>query len=230
MVDIKSKRLREAKNLIDRTKSYSLNEAISLLKKFPAPKFDESVDVSIRLNIDPKEITQSIRGSVVLPHGRGKKVRVAVFCKGQYLTQAKEAGADIVGEAELIEKVNNGFLDFDIAIATPDMMREMGTLGKILGPRGLMPSPKSGTVTQDVAKAIKDVKTGKVEFRMDKLGCINMAVGKRSFSEEAIFENIQRLLEAVTQVRPPQVKGRFLKSISISTTMGPGIRLDVSTY
>lgn len=225
-----SKRLKEANMLVDKSKLYSLKEAVSILKKTPAPKFDESVDLSIKLNVDLKEISQSIRGVVVLPHGTGKKIRVAVFCKQEHMSQAKEAGADIIGGADLIEKVSGGFLDFDIAITTPDMMKEMGKLGKLLGPRGLMPSPKVGTVTNDVAKAIEEVKAGKVEFKMDKLGCINISVGKRSFNEEAIVENASRLIGAVNQARPSQVKGIFLASISMSTTMGPGIKLDPNLF
>ncbi|NQT90887.1 MAG: 50S ribosomal protein L1 [Candidatus Omnitrophica bacterium] len=220
-----SKRLKEAGDMIDKAKSYSLKEAVSMLKLIPAPKFDESIDLSIKLDINPKEINQSIRGAIVLPHGTGKNIRVAVFCKEQHASEAKEAGADIVGDADLIDKVNSGFLDFDVAVATPDMMRDMGRLGKVLGPRGLMPSPKAGTVTNEVAKAIKEVKAGKVEFKMDKLACINIAVGKRSFNDDAIIENATKLIDAVTHAKPPQVKGKFVKSISISTTMGPGIRI-----
>lgn len=225
-----SKRLKEANQLVDKRKLYSLKEVVSILKKTPAPKFDESVDLSIKLNIDTKEISQSIRGAVVLPHGTGKKIRVAVFCKPEHTAQAKEAGADVIGGADLIEKVSQGFLDFDVAVATPDIMKEMGKLGKVLGPRGLMPSPKAGTVTSDVAKAINEIKGGKVEFKMDKLGCINISVGKRSFSEEAIIENASRLIGAINQARPPQAKGRFLKRISISTTMGPGLKLDPNLF
>ncbi|NQT95306.1 MAG: 50S ribosomal protein L1 [Candidatus Omnitrophica bacterium] len=224
------KRIKEANKLVDKNKAYKLIEAISILKQTPAPKFDESIDLSIKLNIDPKETSQPVRGSVVLPHGTGKKVRVAVFCKGEHESKAKEAGADIVGSDELIDKVSNGFLDFDVCVATPDMMKEMGKLGRVLGPRGLMPSPKAGTVTNDVAKAIDEVKAGKVEFRMDKLACINMTVGKRSFSEDFISQNATSIINAVIQSRPPQVKGRFFKSISISTTMGPGIRLDAASF
>jgi large subunit ribosomal protein L1 len=225
-----SKRLQEANKLVDKDKVYNLQEAVSILKKTPAAKFDESVDISIKLNIDPKEVSQSIRGSVVLPHGTGKKIRVAVFCKGEHASQAKNAGADIVGGPDLIEKVSGGFMDFDVAVATPDMMKEMAKLGRVLGPRGLMPSPKAGTVTNDVAKAVNDVKAGKVEFKMDKLGCINNSVGKRSFSEEAIAENTKSLLDAIIQIRPPQIKGKFIGSVSISTTMGPGLKLDTSLF
>lgn len=225
-----SKRLKEANQLVDKRKLYSLKEVVSILKKTPAPKFDESVDLSIKLNIDSKEISQSIRGAVVLPHGTGKKIRVAVFCKPEHTAQAKEAGADVIGGADLIEKVSQGFLDFDVTVATPDIMKEMAKLGKVLGPRGLMPSPKAGTVTNDVAKAINEIKSGKVEFKMDKLGCINISIGKRSFSEEAIIENASRLIGAINQASPPQAKGRFLKRISISTTMGPGIKLDPNLF
>jgi len=222
------KRLQEANKMVDKSKLYILKEAISVLKNTPAVKFDESVDLSIKLNIDPKETSQPVRGSVSLPHGTGKKVRVAVFCKGEHLSQANEAGADVAGSEDLIKKVNTGFLDFDIAIATPDMMKEMGKLGKVLGPRGLMPSPKAGTVTNDIAKAITEAKAGKIEFKMDKLGCINIAVGKRSFNEDAILENAKTVISAITQAKPAQVKGKFFKNVSISTTMGPGIRLDTA--
>jgi large subunit ribosomal protein L1 len=220
------KRITAANKLVDKTKSYELKKAVSILKQAPPVKFDESVDISIKLGIDLKEITQPVRGSVVLPHGTGKKIRVAVFCKGEQSQTARQSGAEIVGGDDLIDKVNSGFLDFDIAIATPDMMKDMAKLGKVLGPRGLMPSPKAGTVTMDVAKAIKDVKGGKIEFKMDKLGCINISVGKRSFAEDAIVENAKTLIEAVAQAKPSQIKGRFLKSVHISTTMGPGVRLN----
>lgn len=225
-----NKRLKQASNLFDKTKLYKLDEAVEILKNSPAVKFDESVDLAIKLNLDVKELSQSIRGSVVLPHGTGKKIRVAVFCKGDIAHKAKDAGADTVGAEDLIQKVMNGFLDFDTAIATPDMMKDMSRLGKVLGPRGLMPSPKSGTVTNDVEKAIAEVKAGKVEFKMDKLGCINMTIAKRSFNNDAIVENAKSIIRAVTHARPAQVKGKFLKNISISTTMGPGIKLDLTAF
>lgn len=221
-----SKRLDAGYKLIERSKSYPLKDAVAVLKQLPAAKFDESVDISIKINVDPKDLTQPIRGSLVLPHGTGKTIRVAVFCKGEHALRAKEAGADIVGAADLVEKVNGGFTDFDVAIATPEMMKDIGRLGKVLGPRGLMPSPKAGTVTQDVEKAIKEVRAGKVEFKMDKLGCINMQVAKKSFDEKQIFENAQRLLEAIVHARPPQIKGKLFQNVSISTTMGPGIKID----
>jgi large subunit ribosomal protein L1 len=225
-----SKRLKQASELLDKTKFYKLNEAVSILKNSPAVKFDESFDLAIKLNLDTKELSQSIRGSVVLPHGTGKKIRVAVFCKGDQAHKAKEAGADIVGSEDLIEKVLGGFLDFDVAVAIPDMMKDISKLGKILGPRGLMPSPKAGTVTNDVVKAVNEVKAGKVEFKMDKLGCINMTIAKKSFKEDAIVENATCVIKAVVNARPSSVKGKFLKNISISTTMGPGIRLDLSVF
>jgi len=223
------KRLQEANKMVDKSKLYTLKEAISVLKNTPAVKFDESVDLSIKLNIDPKETSQSIRGSVSLPHGTGKKVRIAVFCQGEHVSQANEAGADLVGSDDLVKKISGGFLDFDIAIATPDMMRELGKLGKILGPRGLMPSPKAGTVTNDIAKAVTEAKAGKIEFKMDKLSCINIAVGKRSFNEDAILQNAKSVISAIAKAQPAQVKGKFFKNVSISTTMGPGIRLDTAT-
>ena len=225
-----SKRLKEARKLVEKDKLYSLKESVAILKKAPAVKFDESVDLSIKLNVDVKEASLAVRGLVVLPHGSGKKVRVAVFCKGEMAVAAREAGADIIGGDDLINKVNGGFTDFDIAIATPDMMRDMAKLGKVLGPRGLMPSPKAGTVTMDLAKAVKEVKAGKIEFKMDKLGCVNVSVGRRSFAEDALIDNAKTVLDAVNHAKPASVKGKFLKGVSISSTMGPGVRLDISEY
>jgi large subunit ribosomal protein L1 len=225
-----SKRLKQVDQLLDKNKLYKLEEAVAALKTTPPAKFDESLDLAIKLNLDAKELSQSIRGSVVLPHGTGKKVRVAVFCKGEQANKVKEAGADIVGAEDLIEKVQSGFLDFDVAIAVPDMMKDLSRLGKILGPRGLMPSPKAGTVTNDVVKAFDEVKSGKVEFKMDKLGCINMTIAKRSFNDSQIVENARCVIKAVVRSRPSSVKSKFLKNISISTTMGPGVRLDLSAF
>lgn len=225
-----NKRLKEANKLVDKSKLYSLKEAITILKSVPTAKFDESIDLAIKLNISVKELSQSIRGSVALPHGTGKTIKVAVFCKGEHAQKAKAAGADIIGADDLIEKVAGGFLEFDTVIAMPEMMKEISRLGKILGPRGLMPSPKAGTVTTDVEKAIQEVKAGKVEFKMDKLGCINMTIAKLSFDAEAIVENASSVISSIVHVRPANIKGRFLKSISVSTTMGPGIRLDASKY
>ena len=227
---IMNKRLKQASVLFDKKKPYKLDEAVAILKKSPAVKFDESVDLAIKLNLDAKELSQSIRGSVVLPHGTGKKIRVAVFCKGDMARRAKEAGADVAGGDDLIQQVMNGFLDFDTAIAMPDMMKDMSRLGKVLGPRGLMPSPKAGTVTNDIEKAITEVKAGKIEFKMDKLGCVNMTIAKISFNDNAIVENAESVIKAVSRARPTQAKGKFIRNISISTTMGPGVKLDLMAF
>ena len=224
-----SKRMKEAQAMVEKDKAYALKEAISILKKSPHPKFDESVDVSLDLGVDPKQSTQMVRGTVTLPNGTGKKVRVICFCKGEAENFAKEAGADHVGGLDLIEKVTGGFLDFDVAISTPDMMRDVGKLGKILGPKGLMPNPKSGTVTNDVSKAIKEAKAGKVEFKMDKLGNINASVGRISFEERALVENASALLSAILHVKPASLKGQYIKNAAISTTMGPGVMLDMAS-
>lgn len=225
-----SKRVKEARKLVDKTKLYDIKEAIDILKKAPAAKFNESVQLSFKLNIDQKESAQTVRGTVVLPHGIGKKRRVLVFCKGEAVKAAETAGADVVGGAELIEKVEKGFLDFDVAISTPDMMRDVGRLGKILGPRGLMPSPKAGTVSDDVARAISDVKGGKIEFKMDKQSNIHVLIGKIAFDEKAIYENAVSLIEALVHAKPPAAKGQFIKSAAIAATMGPGLKIDVSKY
>lgn len=223
-----SKRMEQIKKLIDKNKKYDLKEALSVLKKIPHPKFDETVDLSFKLNVDPKQSSQVIRGTVVLPHGTGKKVKVVVFCKGETEKQAQQAGADFVGGSELVDKVAKGWTDFDVAIATPEMMKGLGRLGRILGPKGLMPSPKAGTVTQDVAKAVKEVKAGRIEYRMDKQANIHAPIGKLSFSEDALYENGMNLIDAVISSKPQGVRGNFIKSLSISSTMGPGLRLDLS--
>ncbi|MFH0731933.1 MAG: 50S ribosomal protein L1 [Candidatus Omnitrophota bacterium] len=225
-----SKRMKQAKSLVDPVKVYTLAEAVSILKKAPQPKFDQSVEISIKLGLDITEKPQPVRGTVVLPHGTGKSVKVLVFCKEKDIQPAKDAGADFAGDADIIKKVNDGFLDFNVAIATPDMMKDLARLGKVLGPRGLMPTPKAGTVTPDVVKAVKEAKRGKVEFKMDKTACINMAVAKISFEENSICENIRSLIHAVKNSKPANVKGQFIKSISISTTMGPGARLDQAEF
>ncbi|MDD5431950.1 MAG: 50S ribosomal protein L1 [Candidatus Omnitrophica bacterium] len=223
---IRSKRYKESeKSVTDKEKTFPLKEAIALLKKLPAPKFDASVDLHFNLSVDTKKSEQMVRGTVILPHGTGKKVRVAVFCKGEHEKQAKEANADLVGGLELIEKVAGGFMDFDCAIATPEMMKDLSKLGKVLGPRGLMPSPKTGTVTNDITKAIEDVKKGKVEFRVDKQGGVHLAVGKISFGEDKLYDNASKVIEALTESKPSTVKGKFVKSLSISTSMNPGVRL-----
>lgn len=222
-----SKRYKESLKSLDIAKVYQLKEAISVLKKMSPPKFDGSVDLHFSLNIDPKKSDQMVRGTVVLPYGTGKKVRVAVFCKGEHERIAKEAGADNVGGNELIDKVAGGFLDFDCAIATPEMMKDLSKLGKILGPRGLMPSPKTGTVTNDIVKAIEDVKKGKVEFRVDKQSGVHLSVGKISFDEEKVYENASCVINALTEAKPASVKGKFVKSAFISSSMNPGLKLAV---
>ncbi|MDD5561370.1 MAG: 50S ribosomal protein L1 [Candidatus Omnitrophica bacterium] len=222
---VQSKRYKESIKQVELNKLYQLKEAIILLKKLPKPKFDGSVDLHFNLNVDTKKSDQMVRGTVVLPHGTGKKVRVAVFCKGEHDRQAREAKADYVGGTELIDKVGAGFLDFDCAIATPEMMKDLSKLGKVLGPRGLMPSPKTGTVTNDIVKAIEDVRKGKVEFRVDKQGGMHLSVGKISFSEEQLNDNASRVIEAVNESRPVSVKGKFVKSLSIAASMNPGLRV-----
>jgi large subunit ribosomal protein L1 len=220
-----SKRYNESVKQVEQDKLYQLKEAIILLKKLPKPKFDGSVDLHFNLSVDTKKSDQMVRGTVVLPHGTGKKVRVAVFCKGEHERQAREAKADYVGGTELIDKVGAGFLDFDCAIATPEMMKDLSKLGKVLGPRGLMPSPKTGTVTNDISKAIEDVRRGKVEFRVDKQGGMHLSVGKISFTEEQLNDNASRVIEAVNESRPASVKGKFVKGLSIAASMNPGLRI-----
>jgi len=221
-----SKRFRAANELVDKAKIYTLKEAINILKSAPKTKFDQSVELAIHLKIDTKKSDHMVRGTVVLPHGTGKKVRVAVFCRGEAEKQAQEAGADFIGAQELIDKVAGGWMDFDCVVATPDMMRDLSKLGKVLGPRGLMPSPKTGTVTPNVGQAIKDVKAGKVEFKVDKQGGIHVAVGKISFDENQINENALTLIEALKNARPASLKGEFIKSICVTSSMGPGIKVN----
>ena len=220
-----SKRMKKAAELFDPGKSYSLKEAVENIERFPKTKFDETVELHFALNVDPKSSDQSVRGTVVLPHGTGKNVRIVVFCKGEQEQKAKDAGADYIGAEELIERVAKGFLDFDVVVATPDMMRDLSKLGKILGPRGLMPTPKAGTVSADVAKAIKDVRAGKIEFKADKQAGIHVIVGKRSFPKEKLLDNATHLIEAINHAKPSAVKGNFLKNVSLSTTMGPGLKV-----
>ena len=223
-----SKKYKQAAELFDRQAQYDLAEAISILKKMPGRKFDETVDITFRLGVDPRQADQLVRGTVVLPHGLGKSVRVAVFAKGDPATAAEEAGADIVGAEDLVEKVNGGWTDFDVAIATPDMMGQVGRLGRVLGPRGLMPNPKSGTVTPDAGRAVQEAKAGRVEYRVDKSANMHTPVGKASFDEQRLLENAQALIDAVVRARPSAAKGQYLRSVTLSTTMGPGIRLDRS--
>jgi len=226
-----SKRKKAFEKLVpDKNKSHTLKEALSILKKAPQTKFDSSVDLAIKLNVDLKQSSQMVRGTVSLPHGTGKSIKVACFCKGKASEDAKKAGADFIGDKELIDKVRSGWCDFDVAIATPEMMRDIASLGKILGPRGLMPNPKAGTVTEDVLKTINEVKKGKVEFKMSKQADIHLSMGKVSFNEDALYENGSTLIKAVIHARPSSVKGQFIKSISLSSTMGPGVKLDVNKW
>jgi large subunit ribosomal protein L1 len=220
------KKYREAKHKIDRTKRYTLEEALGLLPETSYARFDEGIDVAIRLGVDPKKPDQMVRGTVVLPHGTGKKMKVLVFAQGEKEKEAKEAGSDYVGGEELVKKISNGWLDFDKAIATPDMMKVVSTLGKILGPRGLMPNPKVGTVTFEVGKAVQDIKSGKVEFKVDKAGNLHCSVGKVSFGQERLQENILALWDAVIKAKPASSKGAYVRGFAISTTMGPGIKID----
>ena len=211
---------------VDRRKRYALPEAVKLLKENQVAKFDETVEVAVRLGVDPKHADQMVRGTVALPHGTGKTVRVAVFAQGEKAAEAKEAGADFVGAEDLAAKIKEGWTDFDVAVATPDMMRVLGQLGKILGPRGLMPNPKTGTVTMDVARAVKELKAGKVEFRVDKTGIIHCPVGKVSFEAEQLAENAKALISSVIKAKPATAKGRYVHTIVISSTMGPAVPID----
>jgi len=222
-----SKRYDAAAAKIAPDKQYSFEEAVALLKSMPAAKFDQSVDLSFRLGVDPKHADQMVRGAVVMPHGIGKTVRVAVFAKGEKEREAREAGADIVGAEDLVEKIQGGWLEFDTAVATPDLMGQVGRLGKVLGPRGLMPNPKVGTVTFDVARAIREVKAGKVEFKVDKAGNVQVPVGKRSFAATHLAVNANAIIEALVKAKPAAAKGQYLRSITVSTTMGPGVHVDV---
>lgn len=224
---LRSKRYKESEKEVDRNKFYQLKEAIHLLKKMAQPKFDASVDLGFHLNIDSKKSDQMVRATVILPHGTGKKIRVAVFCKGEHEKIAREANADYWGGVELINKVSAGFLDFDCAIATPEMMKDLSKIGKVLGPRGLMPSPKTGTVTTDIHKAIEDVRKGKVEFRTDKQGGIHLSIGKISFEEDKLLDNATRIIEAVHEAKPASIKGKFVTSLSISSSMNPGFKIAV---
>jgi large subunit ribosomal protein L1 len=223
----RSRRYREGLAAIDRSRLYTLAEAVEVLKSAPAAKFDESVDIALNLGVDPKHADQMVRGALVLPHGTGRSVRVLVFAKGEKEKEAAEAGADYVGAEDLAKKIQEeGWLDFERVVATPDLMGVVGRLGKVLGPRGLMPNPKLGTVTMDVARAVSESKAGKVEYRVDKSGIIHVSIGKRSFGANQLLENATALIDAVVRARPTVAKGTYLKKISLSTTMGPGIPVD----
>lgn len=220
------KKITAAREKVEKDRLYSPRDAVKLAKEVASANFDETVEVHIRLGVDPRQADQQIRGTVVLPHGTGKTARVAVFAQGDKAKEAEEAGADAVGGDELIEKVQKGWLDFDAAVATPDMMGKVGKLGKLLGPRGLMPNPKTGTVTFEVGKAINDIKGGKVEYRLDKFAIMHLAIGKVSFDERQLVENYEVLLDEVVRVKPSAAKGKYIKTIALTTTMGPSVRVD----
>ena len=222
----RSKKYREASEKIDRNNLYTANEAIALVKSMPEYKFDQTVEAVLRLNVDPRQADQLVRGSVNLPNGTGKTAKVLVFARGPKATEALEAGADIVGDDDLVQKVADGFLDFDSVVATPDMMGKVGRLGRVLGPRGLMPNPKTGTVTMDVTKAIKDIKGGKVDFRVDKNGNLSFLIGKLSFTEQALDENFKAVADEIKRLKPSTVKGRYVTKATITSTMNPGVPVD----
>ena len=224
---IKSKKYVDASKLYDKTAAYEATEAVALVKKMASAKFDETVEAHLRLGVDGRHADQQVRGAVVLPHGTGKTVKVLVFAKGAKVDEALAAGADYAGGDELVPKIQNeGWLDFDVVVATPDMMGVVGRLGRVLGPKGLMPNPKAGTVTMDVTKAIKDIKAGKIEYRLDKANIIHVPVGKVSFTEEQLNENFQTLINAIVKAKPAAAKGQYLRSVTITSTMGPGIKLN----
>ncbi len=220
------KRYEEARGKIDREQLYSPAEAIRTLKEFPDAKFDETVEAHFRLGLNVRHADQQLRGTIMLPHGTGKSVRVAVFAEGDKAREAEEAGADVVGSADLAKRVEEGFTDFDVAIATPDQMGNVGKLGRVLGPRGLMPNPKTGTVTFDIAKAVTDAKGGKLEYRTDRGACVHVSIGKKSFGERNLLENYAALIEEIVRAKPAAAKGRYIEGITLATTMGPGVKVD----
>ena len=227
----KSKKYIDASKLYDKTAVYEFEEAVALVKKMATAKFDETIEAHLRLGVDGRHADQQVRGAVVLPHGTGKTVKVLVFAKGDKVDEALAAGADYAGGEELVPKIQkDGWLDFDVVVATPDMMGVVGRLGKVLGPKGLMPNPKAGTVTMDVTKAINDIKAGKIEYRLDKTNIIHCPIGKASFTEEQLLQNLNTLLEALVKVRPSSLKGQYLKSITLATTMGPGVKVSVAKF
>ena len=230
MAQTQSKRFKKALESVDNKKSYPLKEAVNVLAKFPKAKFNETIDLAFRLGVDPKQSDQMVRGTVPLPHGSGKTVRVLVFAKGAPADAAKAAGAEFVGFEDMIKQCNEGWAEFDVAVATPEAMIEVRKLGKVLGPRGLMPNPKTGTVTEDTAKAVKEVKAGRVEFKTDKAGNVHVVVGKASFKPEHIEENARAVIEAVTKARPTSVKGQYVQSCTLSATMSPAVRVDMKEF
>jgi large subunit ribosomal protein L1 len=224
----RGKRYGQAAELVDRDQQYPPAEAVRLLKQFPAAKFDETVELALRLGVDPRKAEQMIRGTVNLPHGTGRSVRVAAFAQGDKAREAQEAGADLVGGEDLVNEVLKGSIDFDAAVATPDMMPVVGKAGRVLGPRGLMPNPKAGTVTPDIGKAVRDIKGGKVEYRVDRQGNLHLLIGKRSFEEQRLLENYLTVVDEIIRAKPSTAKGRYLKSVTLSSTMGPGIHIDTN--
>ena len=225
----RGKKFAAARAQVPAERFFTLEEAIPLVQKVKYAKFDETVELSLRLGVDPKHADQMVRGTVVLPNGLGKSKKVLAIAAGEKQKEAQEAGADVVGGEEMVDKIQGGFMDFDAVVATPDMMRAVGRLGKVLGPRGLMPNPKTGTVTFDLAKAVKEIKAGKVEFRVDKTGIIHAPVGKTSFSAESLAQNAHALVDSIVKAKPSAAKGKYLKSITVSSTMGPGVRIDTAT-
>ncbi|GGB70871.1 50S ribosomal protein L1 [Fictibacillus barbaricus] len=226
----KGKKYQEAAKLVDRTKAYDVAEAIELVKKAAPAKFDESVEVAVRLGVDTKKADQQVRGAVVLPNGTGKTQRVLVFAKGEKAKEAEAAGADHVGDSDYINKIQQGWFEFDVIVATPDMMAEVGKLGRVLGPKGLMPNPKTGTVTFEVEKAINEIKAGKVEYRVDKTGNVHVPIGKVSFEADKLAENLSTIIETLLKVKPAAAKGTYMKNVAISSTMGPGIKVNPSSF
>lgn len=224
----RSKRHQKRATLVEKGKSYPVREAVRIVKQMPDARYDETVSLNFQLGIDPEQSGEMVRGTVTLPHGTGKKVRVICFCKGEGAKTAQEAGADQVGAEDLIQKIQGGWMDFDAVVAHPDMMREVSKLGKVLGPKGLMPSPKSGTVTPDVGKAVKELKSGRIEFKTDKTGGLHVPCGKMSFSEQALEENVETVLRAIRDAKPPAAKGNYLKRVTLSISQGPGIPLALS--
>jgi len=223
------KKMTAAEEKIDRNREYPLEEAVSMVKKTSYVKFDETVDLAFNLGVDPRKSDQMVRGTVVLPHGTGKSVKVLVFAKGEKEQEARDAGADFVGAEDMVEKITKGWLEFDKVVATPDIMGVVGRLGKVLGPRGLMPNPKLGTVTFDVGKAVKEIKAGKVEYKTEKAGVIHVPIGKVSFDEKNLLENAKAIIESITKAKPSTSKGKYLKKLSISSTMGPGLKVDLGS-
>jgi len=222
------KSYRKVLDKVDRTQRYQLEDSLKLVKETARAKFDETVDMAIRLGVDPRQADQNIRGTVALPHGMGKTVRVLAFAKGEKEREAQEAGADFIGSDELIKKISEGWLDFDKAVATPDMMAAVGRIGKILGPRGLMPNPKTGTVSLDIGKAVREIKAGKLEFRVDKAGIVHVPVGRASFSAEQLIDNAKMVLLTILRAKPASAKGNYVKGVTVATTMGPGIKIDLA--